>query len=325
MVSAKMTELEQLLEFANEPIYNAKAVTMQTGVTQATLRAGDRRYSLWRPSRSLGAHRLYSDRDIASIKWLRQQIDQGLTISRAAALLQRMLDTGEAPALITDAPTTATAARPIEAVITDLYHAVIEYDEATADEILSEAYALYPVEHVCTHVIESVLRQLGEQWSDGTIQVATEHFASNYLRHKLIALIDTGVATRPGLIVTGCAPTELHEMGTLLMSIFLRRRGWHVLYLGQSVPLHDLSAALRDIKANVLVIAATMRTSIGKLKGIQEVLDTLEPGRRPVFAFGGLAFNQHPELRSDMPGTFLGETIEAGVEVVERLMAHPAK
>ncbi len=78
-----MTDSSELLAISDEPIYNAKAVTRQTGVTPATLRAWERRYGVLLPDRTAGGHRLYSARDIAAIKWLRQQIEQGMTISRA--------------------------------------------------------------------------------------------------------------------------------------------------------------------------------------------------------------------------------------------------
>src|SRR5512136_150215 len=86
-----MTDSNELLVISDEPIYNAKAVTRQTGVTPATLRAWERRYGILLPDRTAGGHRLYSARDIAAIRWLCEHIEQGLTISRAAALLQHQL------------------------------------------------------------------------------------------------------------------------------------------------------------------------------------------------------------------------------------------
>jgi MerR family transcriptional regulator, light-induced transcriptional regulator len=309
-----MIELEELREISNEPTYNAKVVTLQTGVTPATLRAWECRYGILRPDRTAGGHRLYSARDIAAIQWLKEHIAQGMTISRASALLQKQLCAAESPAEIPQ------SSRSVDTITTDLYEALVEYDERIADEILSEAYSLHPIEVVCTAVIEPVLVRLGHAWADGQITISTEHFASNYLRRKLIALIGDGPATRHGAIVIGCAPTDLHELGILLLSIFLRRRGWRVVYLGQAVPLEDLPQALPQINADVLVLAATLIESAQQLKHIQAVLDRVDAARRPVFAFGGPAFNQHPELRAETPGVFLGETLPASIKTIERLM-----
>jgi len=313
-----MTDLDQLRRLSDEPMYNAKAVKMQTGVTAATLRSWERRYGILVPKRTPGGHRLYSPRDVAAIEWLKQHIEQGMRISHASTMLQRELYVGAPAAPIETRPT----ARSLEAIRDDLYQALIDYDDATADEILSEAYSLHPIEAVCVEVIEAVLVHLGHDWAAGRITVAAEHFASNYLRSKLIALIDPGPVTRPGTIAVGCAPTDIHEMGVLLLSIFLRRRGWHVVYLGQAVPLHDLAAALSQIKPDVLVLASTVIESAQELIGVQAVLDRVGAADRPVFGFGGPAYNNQPELREQTPGVFLGETLHTGIDKIEQLMAN---
>lgn len=320
-----MIELEDLREVSDEPTYNAKAVTMQTGVTAATLRAWERRYGILLPDRTAGGHRLYSARDIAAIKWLKEHIEQGMTISRASALLQKQLYAKEIPPNAPLQAETTGALRSLDALKQDLYEALLDYDELTADEILSEAYALHPVEAVCVHVIETVLVDLGHAWASGEITVAAEHFASNYLRRKLIALITAGPTTRTGIIAIGCAPTDLHEMGILLLSIFLRRRGWHVVYLGQAVPLEDVLLAWPQINADVLVLAATMPDSAQQLQGIQPYLDRLAAARRPLFGFGGPAFNAQPDLRKNIPGVFLGETLQAALTTIEQLMQNHRK
>ena len=235
-----MADSSELLAVSNEPIYNAKAVTRQTGVTPATLRAWERRYGVLLPDRTAGGHRLYSARDIAAIKWLRQQIEEGMTISRAVMLLQHQTGRAEFVPPVQVLAEAPLPARSLDTIRADLYEALIDFDEATADEVLSEAYSLHPIEAVCVSVIQAALAQLGHDWVNGKITVAHEHFASNYLRRKLLALIDTGPSTRPGTIAIGAAPADMHEMGILLLSIFLRRRGWHVVYLGQAVPLDDL-------------------------------------------------------------------------------------
>jgi MerR family transcriptional regulator, light-induced transcriptional regulator len=315
-----MADSSELLTISDEPIYNAKAVTRQTGVTPATLRAWERRYGVLLPDRTAGGHRLYSARDIAAIKWLRQHIEQGMTISRAVALLHYQLGRAEFTPqvqILTEAP---QPARSLDTIRTDLYEALIDFDEATAEEVLSEAYSLHPIEAVCVSVIQAVLAQLGHDWVNGKITVAHEHFASNYLRRKLLALIDTGPSTRPGTIAIGAAPADMHEMGILLLSIFLRRRGWHVVYLGQAVPLEDLPKSLPMLNADVLVLASTVADSAQALRGIQAWLDRIPAAQRPAFAFGGPAFNDHPELLNEVPGTFLGETIQSGIDTIERLM-----
>ena len=65
------------------PRFNLKAVVQQTGLKPDTLRAWERRYGLPTPERSSGGHRLYSRRDIDTIKWLIARQQEGLSIKRA--------------------------------------------------------------------------------------------------------------------------------------------------------------------------------------------------------------------------------------------------
>jgi hypothetical protein len=86
------------------------------------------------------------------------------------------------------------------------------------------------------------------------------------------------------------------------------------------VPLEDLPMSMPDIKPDVLVLASTVIDSALLLKPIQSFLDQVPPDQRPIFAYGGPAFNQNPELRAEMPGVFLGETVQAGMSTIEQLM-----
>src|SRR5579884_1558535 len=76
--------------FSDVPLFNTKAVVHQTGVPAPTLRAWERRYGILSPHRGENDYRLYSERDIATVAWLRQRVESGMTISQAIALLHSL-------------------------------------------------------------------------------------------------------------------------------------------------------------------------------------------------------------------------------------------
>jgi DNA-binding transcriptional MerR regulator len=84
-------ELPDLARYSGIPLFNTKAVVQQTGVQAPTLRAWERRYALLSPERAGNAYRLYSERDIATIRWLKSRVDSGMAISQAVALFRHML------------------------------------------------------------------------------------------------------------------------------------------------------------------------------------------------------------------------------------------
>ncbi|QBD81029.1 MerR family transcriptional regulator [Ktedonosporobacter rubrisoli] len=79
-----------LEHYSDTPIFNTKAVVQKTGVPAPTLRAWERRYQLLTPQRANNAYRLYSERDIALICWLKECIDAGMSISHAIALFRHL-------------------------------------------------------------------------------------------------------------------------------------------------------------------------------------------------------------------------------------------
>ena len=95
---AHMTILEGSIEwpdfahYSDTPIFNTKAVVQQTGVPAPTLRAWERRYKLISPERADNTYRLYSQRDIALIRWLKERVDGGISISHAIALYHHMIE-----------------------------------------------------------------------------------------------------------------------------------------------------------------------------------------------------------------------------------------
>ncbi|NJN83496.1 MAG: MerR family transcriptional regulator [Caldilineaceae bacterium] len=77
--------------YNDAPMYNLKAVVQETGLKPDTIRAWERRYGMPAPDRADSGHRLYTDRDIDTLKWLMARQAEGLSISRAVALWQSLV------------------------------------------------------------------------------------------------------------------------------------------------------------------------------------------------------------------------------------------
>ena len=305
-----------------QPVYNIKAVVAATGLPAATLRAWERRYRALSPTRNGKGYRLYTGQDIAVLRWLKARTDEGMSISQAIELMaQRQKPAAPQPTASHSAPPVEAHGQGILANRQALLEALARFDEAEADRVISEAYAMYGPEAVGEHLIAPVLVQVGERWHRGKVTVAMEHFSSNYLRRKLDALINAAPRHEQGpLIVLGCAPNDWHELGLLLFYLILRRRGLNVVYLGQNVPVEQFAEEMRRLRPAVIVIsAATVETVSGLIELAHSVQALEHP--KPVFGFGGSVFTHHPELRDTVPGVFLGEHVHDAVEVISALLA----
>jgi methanogenic corrinoid protein MtbC1 len=119
--------------------------------------------------------------------------------------------------------------------------------------------------------------------------------------------------------VLACAPGELHEGSLLMLGALLRRRRWPIAYLGQAVPLEDLAGFVCEIRPPVVVTVAMTLETAQALSHWPEFLQNCPDQEKPLFTFGGRAFVKHPELLDDFAGTYLGDSIQEGLETIERL------
>ncbi len=312
-----------IADLPDTPQHTIKTVCAQTGIRAVTLRAWERRYHVLQPKRTSGNYRLYSERDVAILRWLKSRVDGGLAISRAAIDLDEMRRDRSWPQPIATMPQPesggrATAAPPAE-YSQRLYGALVALDEGKAGAILTEATALFDLGAVCLDIIQPCLVAIGEAWYRGELRIATEHFASQYLRGRLIGLFQSlPLRPRAPRILVGCAPGEFHEIGSLMLALFLRRDGYRVDFLGADVHIGDLFEFARVERPALICLSANSEDTARGLRTMQARLAGMRP--RPRFGFGGAIFNTDAALRKSMPGIFLGHNADTAREAVRQLL-----
>jgi DNA-binding transcriptional MerR regulator len=131
------------------PIYGISAVERMVGVPAATLRNWEERYGLIQPQRSPGGHRMYTREQVDQIRFLAEQLEQGLQPAEAHRLLGDRLSTGssvrepraepERTVLILLAERDPYAAGFAEFVLrADGYDVVIAFDAEEAERVCAE-------------------------------------------------------------------------------------------------------------------------------------------------------------------------------------------
>lgn len=312
------------------PTYNLKVVIRETGIKADTLRAWERRYGLPNPQRTAGGHRLYSQYDIEMIKWLIERQNEGLRINRAVQLW-RSFEEGDQDPLqampvmdgsMHPAPSAVLSGKTLDDIRENWVAACLVFDEASAENILAQAFARYPMETVCLEVLRLGLSQVGDLWYSGGSTVQQEHFASALAIRRLNALLAAAPPPyRRGKILTACPSREDHVFPLLLTTLLLRLRGWDVVYLGANVPINKLDATIQTSRPDLIISSAQQLLTAANLF---EMAKYSQSEKIPL-AFGGLIFNLLPDLRNRIPGHFLGESLDGIVQSVEQLMAHPAE
>lgn len=332
-----MTIPVQMHRGNDEPLYNIGVVSRMTKISMASLRAWERRYDFPEAKRTMGGHRLYSEKDILRIRWVKERVDEGMQTSRAINALRHQELTGQTilteADLITAIPDRVERFDALEKVDREdkrsyslnvrerLLNALLHQGTQQADQLLSEALAALSPEAEILDIIRPVMDDVGSLWEYEKISIASEHLATNYLRQRLMMwMISAPPPRNPHSILLACAPDEWHEGSLLIMGALLRRRLWPITYLGQSVPFPDLSLFIREVKPSMVVLNAMTESTAENLAEWPKFMPDVSSRGSPVVGFGGRVFVENPDWRSKILGIYLGDSFEDGIATIEKLI-----
>ncbi|MFE0622325.1 MerR family transcriptional regulator [Priestia aryabhattai] len=243
---------------AHEGKYNIKAISNMVGIQPGTLRAWERRYQILNPVRNESGHRLYTEEDLRKLKWLTEKVSGGFTISQAVSLLE------------TESSTVGTFEEEGEVdspqkIRDELLTMLLSFEEGKAQDLINHAFSLYSVEKVVIDILGSLLVTVGDMWERGQITSAHEHYTTQVLKTR-ISMIFYSLPSN-GLLpkaIAVCGPNETHEVGLLVFTLFLRRKGFEVIYLGSSIEDKDVELIVKEVDPTFLFMSCTMMENAEK-------------------------------------------------------------
>ena len=213
----------------------------RVGVSPELLRAWERRYGLLEPIRTEGGFRLYTDDDAQRVERMKRALGDGFSAAEAA---RHALARERVPE------------RALDDARDRLVAAARAYDEGGVHAILDEAFAGFSLEPVLGELILPALREMGSEWERGTLDVGQEHFASNPVRERLLALARLWGRGAGPLAILACAPGERHDIGLIAFGLVLRSQGWRILFLGADTPVATLRRAVETTDPRLVVVAS---------------------------------------------------------------------
>jgi len=292
------------------PRYRVAAVVRMTGIPASTLRSWERRYGWPRPFRAGSGQRLYSDHDVALIRFLDRRRIEGMAMSQATALLRSAPDAEE---------------HDPGRLLTRLVAALRAFDEAEAERAFAAAEALLGVEGAAIGVVPAAIVAAsasgpGSDPGQDGVPVEVEHFASNFLRRQVLRLLDGQPPAMGRPVLVGCGPDEQHELGALLLTLLLRARGHRVVYLGARVPGPAMERAAAALDPAGVVVSLTMPESLERaLEWMRDSRRWSRPTRASWWA--GPAVANAPDLAARLPGGLLEGSVDQGAAAVDATLA----
>jgi len=232
--------------------YTIRELENLSGIKAHTIRIWEKRYGIIAPQRTSTNIRTYCDTELKRLLNVTILNRNGLKISKIA-----QLSTDEIVAKISQFTRTINNS---ESHVESLTLAMIDLDEHMFEQLLARAVILYGFEETVTRVLYPFFVRIGIMWQTGTINPAQEHFVSNLVKQKLYVAID-GMMVNPKpnarRFVFFLPEGELHEIGLLFFCFLVKKRGHYALYLGQSMPMNDLSEISRVHPFDYMVTAFT--------------------------------------------------------------------
>jgi methanogenic corrinoid protein MtbC1 len=137
-----------------------------------------------------------------------------------------------------------------------LLAAIGRWDEADAHSVLDESLAAFGLEETLRQVVLPVLKEVGDGWKRGEIEISEEHFASNLIRGRLLALARFWGRGRGPLALLACAPGEMHDITLLAFALVLRSHSWRILFLGADTPIATLARAAETTRPALVVVSS---------------------------------------------------------------------
>ena len=170
--------------------HGIKTVAIQTGLTQFTIRAWEKRYNVVTPLRTETNRRLYSDADISRLTLLRLATEAGHNIGRIASLpseeLLELIGTGgmvaQSAAIAKEEVSLETS---LHFYIASCIAAVKRFEMQALESTLFAASVAFSQPVFLEKLVAPLMQHIGEQWRAGTLRIAHEHLATAVVRTLL--------------------------------------------------------------------------------------------------------------------------------------------
>lgn len=233
--------------------YKIKDLESLTGIKAHTIRIWEKRYNLLSPCRTETNLRTYTDEDLITILVVSVLNNHGMKISHIADMSHQ-----ERVSRFEKIQSESVDSGAIEQFIL----ALLNLDEKLFCETFQDLVDTHGLELTFSDFVVPFLDRIGVMWLVGTINPAQEHFMSHLIRQKIIVAIDKLPcdANPDKRAILYLPEHEWHELGLLFYQYILKKHGWKVYYLGQSVPMDALRQVVGQVEPELMVTSWVVST-----------------------------------------------------------------
>lgn len=220
--------------------FSIKDLENLTGIKAHTIRIWEKRYNLLSPNRTETNIRNYSLTSLQKLLNISYLNNNGLKVSKIANLKDE-----EIPIKVREI---ASRAKVEDHAINALKMAMINFDQVLFYSTYNNLLENKTFSEIFYTVFLPLLNEIGLLWQTNTITPAHEHFLSVHIKQKILLNIERLQSLEPKpkskTFVLFLPENEIHDIGLLFINYQLRSKGYHTIFLGESVPMNSLVGLL---------------------------------------------------------------------------------
>ncbi|CAM1354866.1 MerR family transcriptional regulator [Tenacibaculum halocynthiae] len=254
-------------------IFTIKDLENISGIKAHTIRIWEKRYNLFQPKRTDTNIRYYSSESLLKLLNVALLNKHKYKISKIAEMSDEQVK-------VTARELSFNYAVGDEA-INSFKISMFQFDKVLFNNTYNKLLHKKTFRQIFKDVFVPFLENIGLLWQTDTLLPAHEHFISNLIIQKIQLNTENleYITTKEDITYVLFLPDgEIHEIGLLYLNYELVLRGYRTIYLGQSLPLNNLSYFFDSDTKMCFVSSMTVKPYEDKIKGyfkeIDEILST---------------------------------------------------
>lgn len=212
---------------------------------------------------------------------------------------------------------------PFQELTQKYLDALLDGRRDVASRLILEAYdSGVSVKDIYLNVFQMAQYEIGRLWQTNKISVAQEHYctaATQMIMSQLYPYIFSSDRNGKTIVAT-CVSGDLHEIGVRMVSDFFEMAGWDTFYLGADVPVNDLLQTLKERRADLVLISATMTFHLRFVREMIAAIRQDSSTKNVKIMVGGYPFNIAPDLWKEIGADAFAKDASSAVGTAEKLL-----
>lgn len=220
--------------------FSIKDLESLTGIKAHTIRIWEKRYNLLSPNRTDTNIRNYSLESFQKLLNISYLNNNGLKISKIAELKE--------DDIVTKVKEIALHGKSEDYAVNNFKVSMFNFDQTLFYSTYNSLLEKKTFSDIFYTVFIPLLNDIGLLWQTNTITPAHEHFISVLIKQKILINIENLQSLNPKpntkTFILFLPENEIHDIGLLFVNYLLRNKGYHTIFLGESVPMDNLKDLL---------------------------------------------------------------------------------